>query len=214
MAKRDDVRARIEEIRGSSDLQLAAILTLNDKRAVLRAQVMDPSLSAKDIQGAIRLDAQLAGEFAPTEHHRLELKADLTLDSVEYGKRLAAARQLRSRRRPNPVQSGNAHAPASKTESVSVPVSVSSAVLDHNPGGEGGRSRTDTITTLPTRTDDISKKGTVLEPEKGTVEGPVSVSGSDSVDGINTGPGSSIDIESEEVLDQDSTSTSLRGKSE
>ena len=56
--------------------------------------------SVKDVIAAMRLDAQLAGEFAPTEHHQLSLSVNADdPSSPEFQKRLAAAAQIIQKRR-------------------------------------------------------------------------------------------------------------------
>lgn len=127
MAK-PSVRARVEELREDPAYVDYRVSSFALKRNKLYEVITGKDTPIKDLLNAIRLDAQLMGEFAPTEHRRLELSA--SIGGEEFTKRLAAVRQDLDKTVPG---------------------------LSHSKVGEGGSKGKGTITTLDISRDNITK---------------------------------------------------------
>lgn len=94
------VKQRVSFLNSDQPLVKLKVINLREKRDILAGMIEDESASVKERIAAMRLDAQLAGEFAPTQHHQLSLTASTTAEigSAEFQKRLAAAGMINQKR--------------------------------------------------------------------------------------------------------------------
>lgn len=101
------IRARVSELQARAADNV--VLTLKGKRELLAEFALNPRSDLRSRLEAIRLDSQLAGEFAAEKHAHLFAQvpgSGQVIDQAELARRTHAARLIRQRRQARQLTSG------------------------------------------------------------------------------------------------------------